>query len=323
MASRDIESTEVRNKETNKNPFSSHCNESSERKWRSWLVPLFVVVNVVMFIVTMSINNCPNHHTHKSQGKCVVRFLGRLSFEPLKQNSLFGPSFATLEKLGGLESYRIAYDHEQWRLVTAMWLHAGLVHLIPSMLSLVLIGVRLERQLGFVRIGIIYILCGYGGSVLSTISFEDKTYGGSSNISVSGSGPLFGLLGAMLSELLINWSIYMKKVAAVLTITFVIAVNIVVGFLPHTDVDNFSHIGAFVTGFLLGFIFLLRPQFGWVNKRNRPADALVKSKYKVHQYVLCVFSVLLLIAGLVLGTIFVLMRCGYTRAPNSRWQCGD
>lgn len=57
-----------------------------------------------------------------------------------------------------------------------------------------------------VRIGIIYLLSGFGGSVLSSLFIRN-------NISVGASGALFGLLGAMLSELITNWSIYSNKVS--------------------------------------------------------------------------------------------------------------
>ncbi|VAH23871.1 unnamed protein product [Triticum turgidum subsp. durum] len=44
---------------------------------------------------------------------------------------------------------------------------------------------------------------------------------------------LFGQLGAMLSELLTNWTIYTNKAAAQGTLLFVIAINLVIGILPH------------------------------------------------------------------------------------------
>lgn len=56
-----------------------------------------------------------------------------------------------------------------------------------------------------VRVGAIYILSGIGGSILSALFIQK-------NISVGASGALFGLLGAMLSELLTNWTIYSNKV---------------------------------------------------------------------------------------------------------------
>lgn len=49
---------------------------------------------------------------------------------------------------------------------------------------------------------------GIGGSLLSTLSTD-----GDAKISVGASGALFGLLGAMLSELITNWTIYANKVS--------------------------------------------------------------------------------------------------------------
>lgn len=56
------------------------------------------------------------------------------------------------------------------------------------------------------RIGIIYLLSGFSGSVLSSLFIRE-------NISVGASGALFGLLGAMLSELITNWTLYTNKVS--------------------------------------------------------------------------------------------------------------
>jgi hypothetical protein len=75
----------------------------------------------------------------------------------------------------------------------------------------------------------------------------------------------------------------------------IIAINLAVGILPH--VDNFAHIGGFFTGFLLGFVLLLRPQFGWVESRRFRADAHVKSKHKAYQYMFLLAAAVLLIVG--------------------------
>jgi len=58
-----------------------------------------------------------------------------------------------------------------------------------------------------VRIGVIYLISGFGGSVLSALFLR------SNYISVGASGALFGLLGSMLSELIMNWTIYTNKVS--------------------------------------------------------------------------------------------------------------
>ncbi|KAL3645276.1 RHOMBOID-like protein 3 [Castilleja foliolosa] len=273
----------------------SYAAEDGERNWVSWLIPLFVVVNVVMFVIAMYMNNCPEHINSRvsrfgdgDADKCVARFLGRLSFQPLWENPLFGPSSSTLDKLGALNWNKIVHQHQGWRLISCIWLHAGVIHLLANMLSLIFIGIRLEQNFGFVRIGIIYLLCGLGGSILSSLFIRNR-------ISVGASGALFGLLGAMLSELISNWSIYTNKVAALLTLLVIVLINLAVGILPH--VDNFAHIGGFMTGLLLGFILLPRPQFGWTQRHNLPAGARARSKYKAYQYVLGLVSLILLVAG--------------------------
>ncbi|KAI3902167.1 hypothetical protein MKW92_026874 [Papaver armeniacum] len=339
---------------------ASYFHENnSERGWTSWLIPMFVVANIVMFIITMYINDCPKHINDRDRGfsgaKCLARGLGRFSFQPLKENPLFGPSSATLEKLGALQWQKVVHQNQGWRLFSCIWLHAGVIHVLANMLSLVFIGIRLEQQFGF----------------MSSLLFFIR-----GNISVGASGALFGLLGAMLSELLTNWTIYANKVsfivfeyylqllqsgvhsnvfsscfygfavilqafrghessliigywvywsffvstfthcillivsilspfqaAALITLIFIIVINLAVGLLPH--VDNYAHIGGFLTGLLLGFVLLLRPQFGWMERRNLPADVRVKSKYKVYQWVLCFLGLALLIVGFTVGLVML------------------
>jgi membrane associated rhomboid family serine protease len=54
-----------------------------------------------------------------------------------------------LEKLGALVWDKVVHGRQGWRLFTCIWLHAGVVHLLANMLSLVLVGLRLEQQFGF------------------------------------------------------------------------------------------------------------------------------------------------------------------------------
>ncbi|KAK6947732.1 Peptidase S54, rhomboid domain [Dillenia turbinata] len=320
----------MKNRGPPQNPNGYHSTyyvESSETYWTSWLVPMIVVANIAVFIVVMYINNCPsNSTTTEYYGPCVAKFLGRFSFEPTKENPLLGPSSSTLLKLGALEWDKIVHQHQGWRLLTCMWLHAGVIHLLANMLSLVFIGIRLEQQFGFIRVGVIYFVSGLGGSILSSLFIQS-----SNNISVGASGALFGLLGAMLSELLTNWTIYSNKAAALLTLVVVIVINLALGILPH--VDNFAHIGGFLTGFFLGFVLLVRPQFGWVERQHLPSGARGKSKYKVYQYVLWVVSVVLLIVGFTVGLVMLFKGesgnkhcswCHYLSCvPTSKWKCGE
>ena len=75
----------------------------------------------------------------------------------------------------------------------------------------------------------------------------------------------------------------------------IILINLALDILPH--VDNFAHIGGFISGFLLGFVLLFRPQFGYLESRQLPPGARLKSKYAVYQYVLVLVALILLIIG--------------------------
>ncbi|CAA0831530.1 RHOMBOID-like 2 [Striga hermonthica] len=276
--------------------------EYSDNQWTSWLVPMIIVANVAMFVVIMFVNDCPRNHSGL-RGDCAAR----------------------LQKLGALDWNMIVHQNEAWRLVTCIWLHAGVIHLLANMLSLVFIGIRLEQQFGFVRVGLVYLLSGIGGSVLSSLFIQKS-------ISVGASGALFGLLGAMLSELFTNWTIYSNKAAALFTLIVIIAINLAVGILPH--VDNYAHIGGFMTGFLLGFVLLVRPQFGWVESQHRLAGSThLKSKYTVYQYIFWILASLLLIVGFTVGFVMLFKgenandKCSWCHylscVPTSRWSCDN
>ncbi|XP_020595362.1 RHOMBOID-like protein 1 [Phalaenopsis equestris] len=230
--------------------------------------------------------------------------------------------------MGALDVNKVVHGHQGWRLVTCAWLHAGVVHILANMLSLLFIGIRLEQEFGFPRIGLLYIISGLGGSLLSALFIQ-------SSISVGASGALFGLLGGMLSELITNWSIYANKLAALLTLVFIIVINLAVGVLPH--VDNFAHIGGFISGFLLGFVLLIRPQFGWISQQNQPPSeqhiGSMKRKHRMYQYVLWIAAAILLIVGFTIGMIMLFRGvngndhcswCHYLSCvPTSRWHCNS
>ncbi|XAR60601.1 hypothetical protein NMG60_11034040 [Bertholletia excelsa] len=260
------------------------------KKHFPWLVPTFVVINIVLFIVAMALNNCPG----RSRNCFGAENLGRFAFESLKENPLLGPATATLERLGALEVNKVVQKHQAWRLFT-------------------------------LQIGLLYIISGLGGSLLSSLFIR-------TSISVGASGALFGLLGGMLSELITNWTIYANKLAALSTLLLIIILNLAVGILPH--VDNFAHIGGFVTGFLLGFVFLMRPQYAWVRQKHSLPDhsgTPTKPKYKIYQYVLLVISLIILVVGFVVGLVLLLQGvdgnkhccwCHYMKCiPTRFWKC--
>ncbi|KAF8061206.1 hypothetical protein N665_1211s0006 [Sinapis alba] len=260
--------------------------------WYAWLVPLIFAANFITFATTMYLNDCPS----RSDNCLLFDVLGRLSFQPIKENMLLGPSIPTLRRLGALER-KLVEEGEKWRLVSCIWLHGGLLHLLANMISLLCIGMRLEQEFGFLRIGALYVISGLGGSIMSCL-----TDSRGERVSVGASGALFGLLGAMLSELITNWTIYENKCTSLMTLILIIALNLSVGFLPR--VDNSAHCGGFLAGFFLGFVLLLRPQYGYVNPKYIPPGYDVKhkkSRYKCYQNVFRFTSLAILLAGFIAG----------------------
>ena len=142
----------------------------------------------------------------------------------------FGANYDTLIKSG-----------EYYRLITSMFLHIGVIHLICNMYSLYIIGKEVESLFGKWKFLIIYILSGICGSILS-LAFYSNT------VSAGASGAIFGLLGALL-----YFGYYYRTylgVAMKSSVLPVIIVNLVIGFL-NPSIDNAAHIGGLVAGILL------------------------------------------------------------------------
>ncbi|CAM0149584.1 unnamed protein product [Urochloa decumbens] len=308
------------------------------RRWSPWIVPGATVACIALFLVTMYVNDCPKHSSN-----CAAGFLGRFAFQPLKENPLLGPSSATLVKMGALDVSKVVHGGQGWRLMTCMWLHAGVVHLLINMLCLVFIGIRLEQEFGFLRVGLVYLVSGFGGSLMSALFLQQ-----SGRVSVGASGALFGLIGSMLSELITNWSLYANKVAALVSLLAVIVLNLALGILPR--VDNFAHIGGLLSGFLLGFVLLVRPHFAWLNQYQQqqrrvaaasaaggapPAGAVTRKqrKHKAYQYVLWASALVLLVVGFAAATVLLFRGydanrhcswCHYLSCvPTKHWKCNS
>ncbi|XP_047319637.1 RHOMBOID-like protein 8 [Impatiens glandulifera] len=91
------------------------------------------------------------------------------------------------------------------------------------------------------------------GSLVAALFLNDKP-------SVASSAALFGLIGTMLSALVQNWTTYSNKLTAIAVLVSVSIINIVLGLLPY--VNNVGNMGGFISGFLLGFVVLFKPQLG-------------------------------------------------------------
>lgn len=156
---------------------------------------------------------------------------------------LFGMSGEAQYRLGASLPYAIFYEHQWWRLVTAMFLHGGLIHIGFNMMVLMDIGPVVEELYGSARYIFLYTFTGAAGFLLSALR---------GHFSVGASGALLGLIGVMIAITTKRGGSSMEMLRSRL-ISWVVTI-FVIGFLMR-GVDNWAHFGGLAAGFGLGKLF--------------------------------------------------------------------
>jgi len=138
-------------------------------------------------------------------------------------------------------------DGQWWRLLSAAFLHGGVVHLAVNMILLADVGRLCERLFGWRRFLLLYLLSGLAGSAAS-VWWNPQVN------SVGASGALFGVLGAVFVYMLdrrngIEPGV-MKAHAASMAVF--IGYGVVNG-LASTAIDNAAHLGGLAAGAVLGY----------------------------------------------------------------------
>ena len=160
---------------------------------------------------------------------------------------LFGSSQNTAHmlRIGAMYEPLIIEDGEWYRLVTCMFLHFGMAHLLNNMLVLLVLGTRLEPVLGRTRLILIYLAGGLGGNL---VSFGLAVRSGDYHVSAGASGAVFALMGAVLYVLLRSHGhVQDLNTKQVLIMA---GLSLYLGF-ASTGVDNAAHVGGLVCGFIL------------------------------------------------------------------------
>jgi rhomboid protease GluP len=168
---------------------------------------------------------------------------------------LWGMGGETMYRLGASYGPAIFIGNEWWRLVTAMFLHGGLLHIGFNMMALIQFGPALEELYGSAKFLFFYVLTGAFGFLVSA-------YFG--NYSLGASGALLGLIGLFLAVTSKRGGSYMREIRSRLISSVVIL--FVLGF-SGMGMDNYAHGGGLAAGFLLGKIFADRPPMNASERR--------------------------------------------------------
>jgi rhomboid protease GluP len=146
--------------------------------------------------------------------------------------------------LAGALSRDAVLAGEWWRLVTAVFLHGGVEHLLGNAVALFVLGMVCEHAFGRVQFVFLFLMTGIAGSVVSMLT--------SPGPSVGASGAIFGLQGAAVvvfrayrDRLLVRD----RRIGIVLIVwgLYTIAQGVLT---PY--VDNGAHVGGFLAGLVLG-----------------------------------------------------------------------
>tara|TARA_Y100001933_G_C18966579_1_gene550526 strand:- start:28 stop:885 length:858 start_codon:yes stop_codon:yes gene_type:complete len=149
----------------------------------------------------------------------------------------------------GAKSNMHIVDGEYFRLVSSMFLHASLMHIVFNCLALRAFGRDIEIFFGKKKFLVIYFLSGIIGS-LGSFLFSFR-------VGVGASGAIFGLLGANLYLLTLNPKLY-KRIYGT-DVLSLIGINLVIGFLVP-NIDNAAHLAGLVGGYLAAWSVGLKNQ---------------------------------------------------------------
>ncbi|MFD5635742.1 rhomboid family intramembrane serine protease [Streptomyces sp. NPDC127077] len=136
----------------------------------------------------------------------------------------------------------------QWyRMVTSMFLHGSVMHILFNMVSLWWIGGPLEAALGRARYITLYFVSGLAGSALSYL------LAGPQQPSLGASGAIFGLFGAT-AVLMRRLNYDMRPVIGLLV------VNLIISFSPGFNIAWQAHVGGLIGGVVVGYAMVHAPR---------------------------------------------------------------
>jgi rhomboid protease GluP len=161
--------------------------------------------------------------------------------------SALSPSSAVLILFGASGAYPVFYLGRWWTVLSAGWLHAGLLHVAMNMYWVWQMGPAITELFGSARTVIIYTVGGVVGFTLSSFAgafLPQLPFLHGSALTVGASAPVFGLIGAL-------YHYGRTSSSAVKQMATYIMVQAVVFGLLIPNIDNYAHLGGFIGGYFM------------------------------------------------------------------------
>ena len=147
-------------------------------------------------------------------------------------------------------------DGEYYRLISNMFIHIGIVHLLLNTYALNILGKDIEAIYGPYKFLLIYLISGVFGSLGSFLF--------SKAVSAGASGAIFGLIGAYLYFGIRKPAIFTARNG--MNLITLLILNIIFG-LSNSNIDNFAHFGGLLGGILVSWAFGLSKEKTYAFKR--------------------------------------------------------
>lgn len=184
-----------------------------------FLTNLILLINVGLYVATL---------LYSSDGRSIA----------------MDPSGKALFDFGGKQGFAIINGLQWWRLITAGFLHGGILHILMNSWVLFDLGPRVNEVFGSYRYLVIYFVSTIAG-------FAASTYWAPGVLSIGASAGISGLIGAMVglgtrekhSIVGQERNRYIQWMVMVLAMGFLIS-----------GIDNAAHIGGFVGGFAVAYL---------------------------------------------------------------------
>jgi len=161
--------------------------------------------------------------------------------------SALSPSTVVLVVFGASGALPVFGVGRWWTVLSAGWLHAGLLHIAMNMYWVWQMGPAITELFGTSRTVIIYTAGGIAGFALSSMAgayFPSLPFLSTAGITLGASAPVFGLIGAMY-----HYGRQGSSVVRQMAVSIVVQAAIF-GFLVP-GIDNYAHLGGFAGGYLM------------------------------------------------------------------------
>lgn len=164
---------------------------------------------------------------------------------------------------------------EYYRLLTGIFLHGNIIHLLFNCYALWIIGIQVENYMGKWKYIIIYLFSGIMGSLFS-ITFSKYA-------SIGASGAIFGLLGCIL-YFGYHYRVYLGSVIKSQIIPLIVF-NLMFGFML-SGVDNFAHVGGLIGGVLITIALGVKYKSTTFEKTNGLIVTLLLTGFMIYMGIL-------------------------------------